>query len=345
MSNENHLIDTKYANLISHKLELFRWEKKNVANFRCPVCTDSKKNKTKKRGYLYFYKEKMMFICHNCGVSLPLGAFIKQLDEQLYKEYVRESFKFDNEHRWFDVKAEKREERVVTSVVEEKKKFCPLDKLISIMDLPDEHICKIYVRKRKIPLRYWRDLFYTSNYQKWVNECVDKESCKKHGKYDPRLIIPFKNKEGNIFAYQGRYIGEESYPLRYITITVDDNETLIYGQDKVDTKKDVFVFEGPLDSMYVANSLAVAGSGLSKMRDNYIFVFDNEPRSKEICTLMEKVIKDGKRIVIWPKNVILKDVGEMIEFGISRDSVLDMLNDNIYTSLQAELMFNDWKLI
>ena len=90
------IIDSKYVNLVSSRLQKFKRVKTNLYNFRCPICGDSKKHKNKARGYIYSHKADMNFKCHNCGASSSLSNFIKTLDPVLYKQYIFEKFKDRN---------------------------------------------------------------------------------------------------------------------------------------------------------------------------------------------------------------------------------------------------------
>ena len=86
-------IDTKYVNLVSSRLPLFKNKQQGLYNFRCPFCGDSQKSKTKARGYLYQKKTDLFYRCHNCGQSNTFSNFLKQLDGELHKQYVLEDTK------------------------------------------------------------------------------------------------------------------------------------------------------------------------------------------------------------------------------------------------------------
>ena len=77
-------VDSKYVNLISARLEKFKRVKTDLYNFRCPICGDSKKNKSKTRGYIYSVKSNTNFKCHNCGASMSLNNFIKKVDPAVH---------------------------------------------------------------------------------------------------------------------------------------------------------------------------------------------------------------------------------------------------------------------
>ena len=88
-----NLVDSKYIGLVSSRLQKFKRVKPNLYNFRCPICGDSQKNKSKTRGYLYAVKADMNFRCHNCGASMTFSNFLKKIDTNLHIQYVFERFK------------------------------------------------------------------------------------------------------------------------------------------------------------------------------------------------------------------------------------------------------------
>ena len=87
-----NLIDSKFIGLVSSRLEKFKKVKPNLYNFRCPLCGDSKKSKSKTRGYIYGIKTNTNFRCHNCGASMSFNNFLKQIDTVLQKQYAMEKF-------------------------------------------------------------------------------------------------------------------------------------------------------------------------------------------------------------------------------------------------------------
>lgn len=337
-------IDQKYAKLLSGKLPLFKEVRKNVFRFRCPICGDSKKSKTKTRGYFYQHKDSLKMKCWNCQVNYSMGRFIKEIAPEMYSNYMFEAYNYNNEFRWNDKKKEDKEQQVLEKL---KKDVAPAIKsLVPVSELPDDHICKKYVRNRKIPFRYWSSLFYTENFQTWVNENVEPKKFREPAKIDERLVIPFSTKE-RTFAYQGRSL-DPNNNMRYITINPTD-AMLVYGMDRLKPQEtdNIFVLEGPIDSMYLSNAIAVGGSSLGKLlrykNNKFIFVFDNEPRSIEIIQLMEKVIAEQKRICIWPKTIKQKDIGLLVENGMSVSDIEKIIISNTYQGLEASLQLNAWR--
>ena len=117
----------------------------------------------------------------------------------------------------------------------------------------------------------------------------------------------------------------------------------VYGLDKVDKSKTVYVVEGPFDSTFVDNAIAMCGADVSLDSleiEDLVYVYDNEPRNREICQRIEKVIKAGKKIVIFPSKILEKDINDMVIAGHDVESIL---RSNTYHTLKAQIKFNEWK--
>ena len=117
--------------------------------------------------------------------------------------------------------------------------------------------------------------------------------------------------------------------------------------DRVNLSKPIYLVEGPVDSLFLDNCVASADANLSvtakTIKSNDItLVFDNEPRNKNIVNLMQNAIKDGYKIVIWPDNVVGKDINEMYNNGIDVKSVID---SNTYKELKARMQLHSWKKV
>ena len=232
-------VDSKFIGLISPKLQKFKRVKPDLYNFRCPICGDSKKNKSKTRGYLYAVKTNVNFKCHNCGASMSLNNFLKTVDPYVHKQYTFEKFKDGHTGRNF--------------VAEEPKfKFEP-PKFKPKLDLPkasENQIAKQYLEKRNInPSKF----YYTDTFKGWVNTLVTKFDDVKYD--EPRIIIPLIY-ENQLIGIQGRSLGPNS--VKYITIMLDEDAPKIYGLDEVDTKKPIYILEGPFDSTSLRTRLLCA---------------------------------------------------------------------------------------
>jgi len=156
-------------------------------------------------------------------------------------------------------------------------------------------------------------------------------------------MIPFRNEEGEIFAYQGRAFGSET--PKYITIKLDEDADKIFGLDRVDKSKPILVVEGPLDSLFLDNCIAMAGADFNNFEGDLIIIFDNEPRNKEICKQIEKTINQDRKIVIWPDTVKEKDINDMILAGYTKEHIEQIITENTFQAASASLRFAEWRKI
>lgn len=326
----NH-IDVKYLLLLSPRLEKFKQKKTNLYNFRCNICGDSQKNKNKARAFVFEVKGQLVFKCHNCQSSMSLSKFIEYTDPGLYKEYKLEKFSSSNKP--------KVDMRKVNRVVSVKPVFKVdiLKDLTKLDELNNSHPAKEYILNRKLPTKA---LYYTEKFKEWTNTL--KPNTFQDVKEDEgRIIIPFRTKEGVVFGFQGRSLSNTG--LRYITIILEEDRPKIFGLDTIDYGKKIYITEGPLDSLLLRNSVAMAGADISLhgiLGNDIVFIYDNEPRNKQITSRIEKHISKGESVVIWPNNIKEKDINDMFLGG---HCVQNMVESNTYKGLSAKLKFNEWK--
>jgi len=342
-------LDVKYINLLSNKLPQFK-KKDQSYNFRCPYCGDSQKNKFKARGYIVSKSGKYFYYCHNCGVSRKFSAFLEEQDKSLHDQYRLESIA---ERGRENVKIAKAIDTTTTlkfDFPEYRKKGSPLRKLKKISQLEWDHPAKTYILDRKIPNYYHSKLFYCDHFMEWTNTLIPEKFKKVEDRYgpedEPRIIIPFINKQGQFFGYQGRSFRKDTKyqpSLRYITIMLDESKSKIFGLDDADNGKPIFCTEGPFDSMFVNNCVAMAGSDGYPKFDDVTMIFDNEPRSKQIVDKMFKIANDGIKIVVWPSRLQYKDINDMIVGGLNAADVKLLIDENTYSKLDAMLAINTWK--
>jgi len=319
-------VDSKFVGLLSPRLQRFKRVKADLYNFRCPICGDSKKNKSKTRGYIYGIKQNVNFRCHNCGASMSFNNFLKQIDPVLQKQYAMEKFKDGHTGRNF--------------VVEEPKFNFEAPKFRQKIDLPkasENAAAKLYLENRKLnPDKF----YYTDKFKAWSNS---HKQTFDDIKYDePRIIIPLFYQD-TLVGFQGRSLGPSK--VKYITVMINDDAPKIYGLDNIKRDSPVFITEGPFDSTFLLNSVALCGAdgdvGKWGVSDP-IWVYDNEPRSAEICRRIQTSIATKQTVVIWPSHIKEKDINDMVLAG---HDVQNLVESNTYNGLEANLKFNTWKRI
>lgn len=332
----NYFTDIKYINLISSRLDKFSWKKTNLAQCRCPICGDSQKNKNKTRFYFYQTKTNYAVKCHNCGYAVPFYRFLERIDNNIYNDYRRELFLSKQQENTVFVEEVK--------IEPPKFKSDALKVCTKLTDLDGSHPCVKYVEERQIPKSKWDLLYYIDDFSVLSYE-LDKEY--KTSK-DERLVIPFFTKDLDIMAAQGRALNNDT-DLRYVTIKNPAYKDVvrIYGLDRFDESKNGYVVEGPIDSLFLDNCVAIAGSSISYSDltinlDNATFIFDNEPRNKEIIKSIKSAINHNYKVCIWEDNLPYKDINNMVVAGID---VKSLIETNTYRGLEAELKLSKWRKV
>lgn len=330
-------IDTKYANLLSSKLDLYKVKKHNpfLANFRCPICGDSQKSKTKARGYLWATSDGLVMKCHNCNASMKFDKFIEHVDERLYKQYRFEKFsgKANKKVAKQNVKFNTKEKMYAKKTLQ--------DVLQCVKNLKENHPAVEYCRGRKLPDYKLSYIYYVDDVSKITS--VLPEYRDKIKTNEPRIILPFYDRENNLVGLTMRAIDDNK--LRYVTLRLDENKPMIYGYDQVNLSERIICVEGPIDSLFLPNAVAVGGSDMKKavelLPDDTIYVFDNEPRNVQICSLMSKLIKSNRSVCIWPTAMMGKDINHMVQLGYK--DVASVIYNNTFSHLNATAKLSNWR--
>ena len=322
-------IDKKYVNLLSGSLEKFKWKKDTLATCRCFKCGDSQKNKSKTRGYFFEHKGNYVYKCHNCGVACNLYSVLESVSPSLCKEYAFEVYKEKNPVLEEEIKPEKRQPV-----------FTELGTRLDLLNA--DHKAVKYVQSRFIPKEKYSNFYYTADFGKIMR------SFDRDGKTEERLVIPFYDESGELLGVQGRAFSENA--IRYITLKQQGCERLWYNLDKVDPRSTVYVTEGPIDSMFLPNGVALQGAGWIETlpekikKSNVVFIFDNEPRNAEIVHLIGKYIDSGRNVVIWPSEINKKDVNDMVmAYGL--EITYKLIINNVYSGLKAKMKYTNWKKV
>jgi hypothetical protein len=276
---------------------------------------------------MYVVKNNTNFKCHNCGASLSLNNFIKKLDTTLHKQYTLEKFKEGHTGRSF-----------VIDEPEFKFKKPVFRKKLDLPKASENPVANNYLVKRKLnPEKF----YYTDKFKEWSN--TQKQTFDSTYRDEPRIIIPMYDTEKNLIGFQGRSLTPNS--VKYITVMLDDDSPKLYGLETIDEEKPIYIVEGPFDSTFVENAVAMCGSDVdirSLGWGDHIWVLDNEPRNREIVNRIAKLIDRGEKVVIWGNNVVEKDINDMVLAG---HDVMSMIKLNTYSGLEAKVKFNSWKKV
>ena len=329
-------VEDKYIRFLNTRLDKFKNVKSGLYNFRCPYCGDSQKHRNKARGYFFLKKSEYIFKCHNCGMGRSLGNFLKDQAPDLYDQFVLEKYRAGATGKGRhtpDYKPKSAKPNFSSKVSD----------LQSIADLNKKHAAREYLEKRQIPQEKLSSLYYTERFKTWINS-------KKPGTFQSlqndrgRIIIPLIGKDGKWFGVQGRSLLPNS-TMRYITILFDDDKQKVFGLNNVNESEPVYVVEGPIDSLFLDNSIAMAGSDIDCRSfgwSDYIWVYDNEPRNRQIVERITKSIDRGEKVVIWPQSVTKKDINDMILVGLDPQKIV---KQHTYQGIQAKIKLTEWKRV
>ena len=355
------IVDKQFINIAASNLRNFKWKKDTLANCSCPICGDSKRDKKKARGYFYTKHGRFFYKCHNCDCWMNLSNFLKEVSPSIHKEYLMQLFQGS-----MPLKKKKKEERpedmfkklfggskqttIKSRTIGTKAiaKYCTC-----LKDLPSDHPAVVFAELRMIPKGFWDVLYFTDRFGS-LGRYMDNEQSLMRA--DDRLVIPFYNKAGEVVAIQGRAItmkdeANARRTVKYLTVKSDKSiERLWYGMWRADPKKTVYAVEGPIDSMFIPNTVAMVGASSAHSiparfaNTDLVFVLDNEPRNKQIIKFNQNLIDAGHKICIWPNNIIKKDINDMV-YDQSPKDVKRIIDRNTFGGLEASLRLKAWRKV
>ena len=329
-------VEDKYIRFLNTRLDKFKNVKTGLYNFRCPYCGDSQKHRNKARGYFFLKKSEYIFKCHNCGMGRSLGNFLKDQAPDLYDQFILEKYRAGATGKGRHTpnpKYKSAKPNFISKVAD----------LESIADLNRKHAARVYLEKRQIPQEKLSSLYYTERFKTWINS-------KKPGTFKSlqndrgRIIIPLIDREGNWFGVQGRSLLPNT-TMRYITIIFDEDKHKVFGLNNVKESDPIYIVEGPIDSLFLDNSVAMVGSDVDPRTyswSDYIWVYDNEPRNRQIVERISNSIDRGEKVVIWPQSVAEKDINDMILVGRDPQQII---KNNTYQGIQAKIKLTEWKRV
>lgn len=309
MSIEQNTVVQELARRLE-KSKFVGHEKSRVLNFRCPICGDSERSKNKKRGYIYEKDGKIWFSCFNCSTNLSLRNFLKETNPDILQMWELGNLKEKQKNN----PSTKREDV-----------FFSIEGLIPIKTLPENHIALKYIKERQIPVQKYQFIFYSDQLNKKLQCSFNKG------------IVFTDNKA----LFVARNIDKTSKTRYFIKKGSDE---VFFGEKYLNISQNVKIVEGLIDSLFLQNSIPTLNSNLQTLTKKYpnsILIWDNEPRNPEICAKMERALKCGESVVIWPDCVKeYKDINEMAIAGYEPEEIV---SKNNFKGILGLLKFNFWK--
>lgn len=297
-----------------------------------------------------------MYHCHNCNVTMLLYNLLKQVSPPLYDRYCLEVFQSKNTKSVEDKPSTLAPSKIAVASND------ALKSLKKISTLDPKHPAKLYVVSRQIPTILHAELFWAPKFKEFSNTVVSEKFDLSSGKDEGRLIIPLLDQNNKMFGFQGRSLNPKA-TLRYISIKSDESMPKVYGLHRVNMNKKFYVVEGPIDAMFIPNTVATCGgdllSELKKVRgniENGVIVYDNQPRNKEVVNGMLTAVKEGYKVCVWPASLNSKDINDMIlsrvppgeyvrteEVMKAAEEIKSIIDKNTHSGLQAELRIANWR--
>jgi hypothetical protein len=334
-------LDQYYLKQLSTKLPMFKNKGNGLYNARCVICGDSQTHKTKARWYAFPHKNAIMTKCHNCGYAQSFKRFLEFVDPTLYNQYLVEALGENTQPQQPNPKLP----------VKSKVDLSVFNALRTVSQLPPTHPAKKWIVARRIPSNLHYKLFYAPYFGRFASTILpDKNYITDRP--DPRIILPLIDTNNQtVFGFQGRTIDPDN-KLRYYTVMIDNCYPKFFGLEKIDAKRKIIVVEGPFDSMLLNNAIASCGSDLYSQlhqlkinQQEFVLVYDNEKRNRQIVKKMSDAIDHGYSIVIWPDTIQENDINDMFVSGMSLKDINQIITDNTYTGLEAKARLTQWRKV
>lgn len=348
-------LDEQFINYVAPRLDKFKWERVGtVANFRCPLCGDSTKSANKRRGYFFYDRDAdcFRFKCHNCNQmnGWSFEFWLKKFDERLSNEYGMEKFKALGNTKSRPLPGLKPLPKLTQTArigtVAAKRDENLLGNMIRLDLLPPEHKARQYVEWRGLPESTFALLYYTKRFREDLKLFETDPEKQLKIPDDERLVIPFWTQDGRMKIVQGRAF-DDNAALRYATVKPKDEDTKVYGEDRVNFHKTKLVVEGPIDSLFLPNCMASADADLLSVKGD-IYIPDNQYRNPQVCDGIQKMIDKGVKVVLFPPDVPWKDINDMLmpsKGNMAIQDLLKMIAKNVYQGMAASLQFAELRKV
>jgi len=290
-------------------------------NAGCPICKEGKSLGKKKR--LFFYPESNTFHCFNCGKTWSAYTWITKVCN-MSKEELDYEINTNN----FSLNVEKK----INNIPLKKKDLpdLPYDSINIFDETQKEFYNKTEVFKKA--LNYIND--------RKLNVAVNKPPALFISLTDflhkNRICIPFYDCDKRIVFYQTRCL-DNSHP-KYLGKQGYDKS--IFGIDRIDSNIPyIFIFEGPIDAMFVKNGVAAAGLNLTEFQEKQlnafpfhkkIWILDNPKFDNTSIEKTKEFVFLKKNVFKWKPEMSYKDFNEMAMFEDINEIDYNLILNNLY---------------
>ena len=327
----SYVLDLKYVALAGSYLTLFKKTKEGHYNFRCPYCGDSKQDNTKCRGWFYPRNGKIKYKCFNCDhTEKSILNFLKKQIPELYTKYLLEIMKDKKPKKVKEYKNKK------VNKFKERMEYRP-SKYFDVIEEGSD--AWVYLLNRGI--EDMSGIYFTDKFKQVTNSIVPNKFSNENEHGSQYVVFPLLNENGIMFGYQGRCITPCKKAFRFITIVFDTDELRIYGREKIDWDKTVYVVESPIDSLFLKNCVALCGAS-NNTRLPYkdiVYFLDSDTRNNEIVGMIKKVIDNGFKTVILPREYSGMDINDLYLEGYD---VQELIDKYTFQGTKARLEIAKW---
>jgi hypothetical protein len=287
---------------MSYSIEPEFKKHENRYNAACPVCKEGKSLGKKKR--LWYYPHSNTFHCFNCNQTWSALNWIKKITGMSYEDIQidlsENDFSLDVFRKENGISIFKRRE-LPDLPYDSINLFDPIQEKYYSKSKPfqDALIC-IKDRRLDTAINKSPNLFIS------LTDVI----------HANRLCIPFYDRNKKVVFYQTRAL-DKSEP-RYLGKA--GYEKTVFGIDRVDIDIPyIFIFEGPIDSMFVKNGVAVAGISLTKTQATQlaefpfhkrIWVLDNPKHDETAKDKIEELREKKENVFNWSIGSGYKDFND-----------------------------------
>jgi hypothetical protein len=320
-------------------------EGRDRLNFACPYCGDSTDSTRKKRGNLYW--NDLYVHCYNCSAHVSLDTFLKDFDEN-----------FEGDERVEVLNYIKENKKSVS--YGESLDFYLFEKIKELALTFDELALGFNI----YPINALTYRAYPYLKSRLLHNKLNQFA------YDPRrkeLYVFNLTIDGKILGFQTRDLDGNNGP-KYKTWNIQriydrlkkpldlpeedlDNLnkiSMLFGILTADLSRDFTLFEGPIDAMFMTNSIGLTGVKKQIADFNEIptarYFFDNDFEGKG--RMMEK-LKSGQTVFLWDKflkdynipSKKVKDLNDLIKYEYENRTGCLQIIDKYFTNNHLDLIF------
>lgn len=216
-------------------------------NMRCPICGDSHKSMTKKRGW--YYPDTCSYFCFNCSTAMTGLKFLEFLSGDNFDEIKAEYIKYKIKHNSDPLNIVKKYDTELSCM----SKIHPIVNKVWKNELTED--AKNYLKNRLVfDAPFLKDKKFFSVYDKENNEYI----------FIPWIVNGTEAYyQINDFKKVDKFGRKYSFPK--------DTEKLIYGLDDIDISWPYIIcFEGVYDSLFVKNGVCIGGKFLTAFQEKLL---------------------------------------------------------------------------